>query len=54
LLRIADAFLARDELQALIDAIPTAWPDLGDRIDAAFAAIPDETKTYFRRRGLWY
>jgi hypothetical protein len=53
LLRIADAFPAKAELQALIDAIPTAWPDLGDRIEAAFAAVPEKTKTYFRRRGLW-
>ncbi len=53
LLRIADTFPAEDELQALIDAIPAAWPDLGDRIEAAFAAVPEKTKTYFRRRGLW-
>jgi hypothetical protein len=37
----------------LIDAIPAAWPDLGGRIEAAFAAVPEKTKTYFRRRGLW-
>jgi len=53
LLRIADAFAAKDELQALIDSIPAAWPDLGDRVETAFAAVPEKTKTYFRRRGLW-
>lgn len=39
LLRIAAGFPARDELQALIDAIPVAWPDLGDRIAAAFDGL---------------
>ena len=52
LLRIADAFPAREELQALIDAVPAVWPDLGERIDLAFQSVPEKTKVYFRRRGL--
>lgn len=53
LLRIAEAFPARDELQALIDAVPAAWPDLGRRIRATFENdIPEKTKVYFRNRGL--
>ena len=52
LLRIADAFPAKDELQALVDAVPVAWPDLGDRVKLAFDGIPEKTKVYFRRRGL--
>jgi len=53
LLRIPEAFAAREELQALIDAIPIAWPDLGDRVSAAFDGLPEKTKVYFERRGLW-
>ena len=53
LLRIADAFPAREELQALIDAVPVAWADLGDRLERAFDHIPEKTKVYFRRRWLW-
>jgi hypothetical protein len=53
LLRISDDFPAKDELQALIDAALVAWPDLAERIDAEFNAIPAKTKEYFRRRGLW-
>lgn len=39
LLSLAETCPAREELQALIDAVPVAWTDLGDRIDAAFAGI---------------
>jgi hypothetical protein len=52
-LRIATGFPAREELQALIDAIPVAWPDLGDRVERTFADLPEKTKAYFRRRGLF-
>jgi hypothetical protein len=47
LLGIADAFPAKDELQALIDAIPAAWTDLGDRIEAAFAVMPERPRRIF-------
>lgn len=52
LLRIADDFPAREQLQALIDAVPAVWPDLGERMDLAFQSVPEKTKVYFRRRGL--
>ena len=52
LLSLANTCAARYELRALIEAIPVAWPDLGDRIEAAFAGMPDKTKVYFRARGL--
>jgi hypothetical protein len=53
LLRIADDFPAREELIALIDAAIAAWPDLGQRVQAEFYALPAKTKEYFRRPGLW-
>jgi len=53
LLSLADTCPAREELQALIDAVPIAWPDLGERVQAAMDGIPDKTKEYFRRRALW-
>jgi hypothetical protein len=53
LLSISEEFGARDELQAVIDAAVVAWPDLGERVEAEFQALPAKTKEYFRRRGLW-
>lgn len=53
LLRIAEAFLAKRELQALIDAIPSAWQDPGDRTEAAFATIPARPRRTSTGRGLW-
>jgi hypothetical protein len=53
LLRLADTCPAREDLQALIEAAVRAWPDLGERVEAEFAALPGKTKEYFRRRGLW-
>ena len=52
LLSLADTCPAREELQALIDAVPIAWPDLGERVQAAMDGIPAKTKEYFRRRNL--
>ena len=53
LLSLSDTCPAREELQALIDTVPIAWPDLGDRVQAAMDGLPDKTKEYFRRRGLF-
>jgi hypothetical protein len=53
LLRLADTCPAREELEALIAAAIVAWPDLGERVEAEFNALPAKTKEYFRRRGLW-
>jgi len=52
LLRIAETFPAREELQALIDAAIQVWPDIGDRVRLAFRGLPNKTKVYFERRGL--
>jgi len=51
-LRIAEEFAARDGLQAVIDAMVVAWPDVGERVEAEFDALPAKMKEYFRRRGL--
>ena len=51
LLSLSDTCPAREELQALIDAVPIVWPDLGERVQAEMNGIPDKTKEYFRRRG---
>ena len=53
LLSLAKTCPARDELQALIDAAIEVWPDIGDRVRLAFKGLPDKTKVYFRKRGLW-